>query len=129
MTTLVVNGVVVLPTGPTLYPPCLSGAADWAASPGVAVPLRAAALVCRGGRWGPRRVQAPPPRRPAAGWREALPALPPLRGEPAPPERLSCVWRGCRGGGGGFPRLLGGGAPRRGRPLGLGDGLAVGGTT
>src|SRR4051812_47741390 len=48
MTTLVGNGVVVLPTGPTLYWPCLSWPAEDAARPGVAVPLSTATLVCPG---------------------------------------------------------------------------------
>src|SRR5262245_678821 len=49
MTTLLVNGVEVLPTGPTLYWLCFSRAADCAASPGVAVPFSTATRVCPGG--------------------------------------------------------------------------------
>src|SRR5215204_2100614 len=57
MTTLVVKGVEVLPTGPTLYWLCLSSPADWAARPGVAVPLRTATFVWPGGH-GPLPVSS-----------------------------------------------------------------------
>src|SRR4051794_41970468 len=59
MTTLVVNGVDVLPTGPTLYWAFLSCEADEAARPGVAVPLRTATLVWLGGH-GPLLFFPPP---------------------------------------------------------------------
>src|SRR4051794_41820249 len=50
MTTLVENGVEVLPTGPTLYCFCFSWLADWAARPGVAVPFSTATLFWLGGQ-------------------------------------------------------------------------------